>query len=127
MKKILFQYTLLSGGLFHASLSSADFLQNQLFQIKIFWNTSYQSVKQFGCRSASELCRSASELCWSLTVQTVCKGYQQMTKVSTSKERVKYCIGHSNVFTAGACTHKNGIVTTYENNSGDIKIPLVHS
>ena len=57
-------------------LLSADFYLNYVF--KKFFLKHYQSVKQF--RSI------LSVLIW---VQTVCKGYQQVTKVATCKERVK--------------------------------------
>ena len=43
------------------------------------------SVKQLGSRSGRTFCQVWSGLIW---VQTVCKGYQQMTKVTTSEERV---------------------------------------
>ena len=47
---------------------------------KLFQEEHYQNVKQFGSR------RNMSVLIW---VKTVCKGYQQTTKVSAGKERVK--------------------------------------
>ena len=50
-------------------LSSADFFKINFFQ-KLF-SECFQNVKQLGSR-----------------VQTVCKGYQQMTKVATIKERI---------------------------------------
>ena len=48
----------------------------------------YQSVKQFGSRSGTTKIRPdiLSGLIW---IQTVCKGYQQTTKVATSRERVR--------------------------------------
>ena len=68
------------GNFFMLLLSSADFFQNQLFQ-KIL------SGALIECQTVWIQIRTdiLSVLIW---VQTVCKGYQQMTKVATSKERV---------------------------------------
>ena len=59
-------------------LSPADFFQNKLFKRKIFRKPD-QSV--FGLDPDQD--NILSVLVW---VQIVCKGYQQMTKVTTSKE-----------------------------------------
>ena len=45
----------------------------------------YQSVKQFGSRLGPAESDLLSVLIW---VQNVCKGYQQMTEVTDSMERV---------------------------------------
>ena len=60
-------------------LSSADFFQNQLF-LKILSGTSECQTVWIQIRTDI-----LSVLLW---VQTVCKGYQQTTKVTTSMERV---------------------------------------
>ena len=59
---------------------SADFFQNKLFQIKLSGTASE-------CQMVWNLIRTdiLSVLIWT---QTVCKGYQQMIKVATSKESV---------------------------------------
>ena len=65
-------------------LLSADFFQNQLF-------------KKIPSGSLS-VCQTV--LIW---VQTVCEGYQQMTEVVASKERVKlYCFI---LFLSESCLH----------------------
>ena len=56
-------------------LLAADFFKIYFF--KKFFQELYQRVKQFGSRSGPNF--------W---FQTVCKGYQQTTKVTPSKERV---------------------------------------
>ena len=56
-----------------------------IFPKKIFQKY-YQSVKQFASKSGQGLIRLFVEF---FLVQTVCKGYQQMTKVATSGESVK--------------------------------------
>ena len=66
----------------HAFLSSVDFVFKLTFSKKVF-QEQHQSVKQFGSRSGLTF---FSGLIW---VQTVCRGYQQMTKVTTSGERVE--------------------------------------
>ena len=60
----------------HAFLSSMDFFFTYFFKKKIFQEY-HLNFKQFGSRSGPNF------------VRTVCKGYQQMTKVTTSRERVK--------------------------------------
>ena len=54
-------------------LLSADFLK----KIKKFFQDLYQNVKQLGPRS------NLSSLIW---FQTVCKGYQQTTKVTAARQ-----------------------------------------
>ena len=63
-------------------LSSADFFQNEGFQEIL-------SGIQSECQTVWIQIRTdiLSVLIW---VQTVCKGYQQMTKVAASLERVKF-------------------------------------
>ena len=67
--------------IFDDFLSSADFFQNYLFQ-KILSGTLSE------CQTVWIQVRTdiLSVLIW---VQTVCKGYQQTTKFTASKERVK--------------------------------------
>ena len=48
--------SLLSGKIFHAFLSSADFFQSQLF--KKFFQEYNLSLKQFGSRSAPMFCQA---------------------------------------------------------------------
>ena len=67
--------------MFHASFVLCWFFQNKLFQ-KII------SVTLFKCQRVCIQIRTGilPVLIW---IQTFCKGYQQMTKVATSKKRVK--------------------------------------
>ena len=48
----------------------------------------YQNVKQFGSRSGP-----TDDSVGLIRVQTICNGYQQMTKVTASKDRVKKATG----------------------------------
>ena len=67
--------------IFHDFLSSADFFQNLFFQ-KILTGTLSE------CQTVWIHIRT-DFLSVLTCVQTVCKGYQQTTKVDTSKERVR--------------------------------------
>ena len=63
-------------------LSTASFFSKLTFSKKYFRNTTvYQSVKQFGSRLGQTI---LSGLIW---VHTICKCYQQETKVASIKER----------------------------------------
>ena len=59
------------------------FYQNSLFQKKKIFQEHYQRVKLFAIQISRDV---LSGLIW---VQTVCKDYQQMTKVAAGRQRVK--------------------------------------
>ena len=61
--------------IFHAFVSSADFLQNYFFQ---------KILRVPDCLDPDHRMYILSVLIW---IQTVCKDYQQMTKVAASKKR----------------------------------------
>ena len=72
------------------------------FSKKIFQEY-HQSVKQFGSRSSPTFCR----------VQTVCKGYQQSTKVATSGERINARYSYKQMSNSNkACMFMNGTLLT---------------
>ena len=70
------------------SLSSADFFQNYHFQKIISGTLSVCQTVWIQIRTDN-----LSVLIW---VQTVCKGYQQTTKVAACKERVKFVLYNIN-------------------------------
>ena len=75
---------------------------SKLTFLKIF-SERYQSVRQFGSKSGlTDRTYVLSVLIW---VQTVCKGYQQMTKVAASKEVVNAPVSKLNII--NLATHQS--------------------
>ena len=66
-------------------LSSADFFLKKTFSKNSFWNN---------LRVSNGMDPGQDRLLVQIWVQTVCKGYQQTTKVADSKERAKKCASH---------------------------------
>ena len=84
-----------AGYFFRLLLASADIFQKKLFQ-KILSGTLSVSngldPDQDGRNVGPDLIPSV--LIWA---QTICKGYQQMTQISASKERAKLRVGGQNI------------------------------
>ena len=122
---------LLAGILFIHMLASADFLSKYLFSLTVIFSRFLdpQEVKRrpLSTRQGSKFSLIPALTCVLLGliwVQTVCKSYQQMTKVITSKERVKHVHTDWVVYIKASPENKK---KNTPNNESDLDIAFTHS